>query len=468
MDSDCTLNTAYATPSPPPDFSPVPSEQFDFAPSPSSVTTSPSSPPKEPEVDSWGPSDLHQMGYLDVAGNWRCRYAGCCSSRVFLRACDLRKHFRGHAKYFFCTEKRCQQAGVGFATRKDFQRHMGSHKPAVRCLHPACDRIFSRKDNMREHYKKIHQRLRNNLFPRRCLFQVISFIRETTRSLTYKSIGKTKMTNADVTIVGVGNIGAAMVSTWLDSGLKVAMWNRNIDRPKIAKLVERGAMLEPNINEAIHSSDTIVLCVSTYDNIDEVLSPILPLKGTERSITVINITTGTSEQARQMETRLKSNGIAKYFDGAIMVTPELIGTIHSSMFFSGENEAEFERISGILRPLGSSHYVAQDSGAASLWDIAALAAMYGMYSGAIVALNVLKRQRPDDAAAESPSTEAPMKKIVLPLLSTLLPHLVNLSRALDKEDWNENFGNPASMQLKGLQTILTTLREEKVNADGLS
>ncbi|KAI8215370.1 hypothetical protein K4K54_011428 [Colletotrichum sp. SAR 10_86] len=429
MDSDFTFNTAYATPSPPPEFSPVPSEQFDFAPSPSSVTTSPSSPPKELEVDSWGPSDLHQMGYLDVAGNWRCRYAGCCSSRVFLRACDLRKHFRGHAKYFFCTEKRCQQAGVGFATRKDFQRHMGSHKPAVRCLHPDCDRIFSRKDNM--------------------------------------SIRKTKMPNANVTIVGVGNIGAAMVSTWLDSGLKVAMWNRNIDRPKIAKLVERGAMLEPNLNEAIRCSDTIVLCVSTYDNIDEVLSPILPLKGTERSITVINITTGTSEQARQMETRLKSNGIAKYFDGAIMVTPELIGTIHSSMFFSGENEAEFERISGILRPLGSSHYVAQDSGAASLWDIAALAAMYGIYSGAIVALNVLKRQRPDDAAAESPSTEVPMKKIVLPLLSTLLPHLVNLSRALDKEDWNENFGNPASMQLKGLQTILTTLREEKVNAYGL-
>ncbi|KAF5505351.1 Trichothecene biosynthesis transcription regulator TRI6 [Colletotrichum siamense] len=146
--SDFTFNTAYATPSPPPDFSPVPSEQFEFAPSPSSVTTSPSSPPKESEVDSWGPSDLHQMGYLDVAGNWRCRYAGCCSSRVFLRACDLRKHFRGHAKYFFCTEKRCQQAGVGFATRKDFQRHMGSHKPAVRCLHPDCDRIFSRKDNM--------------------------------------------------------------------------------------------------------------------------------------------------------------------------------------------------------------------------------------------------------------------------------------------------------------------------------
>ncbi|KAF9881675.1 hypothetical protein CkaCkLH20_00821 [Colletotrichum karsti] len=168
VDTDYTFNNAFATPSPPPEFSPMPSEQFNFPSSPSSGNISPRSPPKELEVEGWGPADLHQMGYLDVAGNWRCRYAGCCSSRVFLRACDLRKHFRGHAKYFFCTEKRCQQAGVGFATRKDFQRHMGSHKPAVRCLHPDCDRIFSRKDNMREHYKKIHQRLRNNLFPRRC------------------------------------------------------------------------------------------------------------------------------------------------------------------------------------------------------------------------------------------------------------------------------------------------------------
>ncbi|KZL81719.1 c2h2 type zinc finger protein [Colletotrichum incanum] len=169
LDTDYnTLNTQLVAHSPPSAFSPASSEPSDFASSPSSGTTSPRSPPKEMESENWGPADLHQMGYLDVSGNWRCRYSGCCSSRVFLRACDLRKHFRSHAKYFFCTEKRCQQAGVGFATRKDFQRHMGSHKPAVRCLHPDCDRIFSRKDNMREHYKKIHQRPKNNLFPRKC------------------------------------------------------------------------------------------------------------------------------------------------------------------------------------------------------------------------------------------------------------------------------------------------------------
>ncbi|KAK2002111.1 hypothetical protein LX36DRAFT_708082 [Colletotrichum falcatum] len=120
------------------------------------------------EEEVWEPEDLRRMGYLDAGGNWRCRYEGCRSTRVFVRACDLRKHFRGHDKYFFCAERPCAEAGVGFSTKKDYQRHMGSHQPAIRCPHPDCGRIFSRKDNMREHFRKIHMRLRNNLFPRPC------------------------------------------------------------------------------------------------------------------------------------------------------------------------------------------------------------------------------------------------------------------------------------------------------------
>ncbi|TQN64372.1 Trichothecene biosynthesis transcription regulator TRI6, partial [Colletotrichum shisoi] len=125
------------------------------------------------EDEAWEPKDLRRMGYLDADGNWRCRFEGCRSPRVFARACDLRKHFRGHEKYFFCAERPCAGAGVGFATRKDYQRHMGSHRPTVRCPHPDCGRIFSRKDNMvryfaRDHFKRIHLRLRNNLFPKPC------------------------------------------------------------------------------------------------------------------------------------------------------------------------------------------------------------------------------------------------------------------------------------------------------------
>ncbi|KAK1984679.1 hypothetical protein LZ30DRAFT_585701 [Colletotrichum cereale] len=113
-----------------------------------SSTEESQSPARDREEEAWEPEDLRRMGYLDASGNWRCRYEGCRSTRVFVRACDLRKHFRGHDKYFFCTEKSCANAGVGFSTRKDYQRHMGSHQPTIKCPHPDCRRIFSRKDNM--------------------------------------------------------------------------------------------------------------------------------------------------------------------------------------------------------------------------------------------------------------------------------------------------------------------------------
>lgn len=60
-----------------------------------------------------------------------------------------------------------------------------------------------------------------------------------------------------------------------------------------------------------------------------------------------------------------------------------------------------------------------------------------------------------------------MDKIILPLLSTFLSHLSDVAQSLDEETWEENFGNPASMQIKGLETILRGFREEKVSSEGL-
>ncbi|KAK1640839.1 hypothetical protein BDP81DRAFT_310530 [Colletotrichum phormii] len=275
------------------------------------------------------------------------------------------------------------------------------------------------------------------------------------------------MLKTDTTIIGVGNLGAAMVKVWLKAGLAVTMWNRNPQRPSLNELVEKGAVLETDIRAATHNSGVIVLCVSTYDNIMELLLPALPLGEVGRSVSVINVTTGTPKEAREMESFLKKNGITAYLDGAIMVTPALMGTEHSSLFFSGEDDTEFQKMSRYLEPLGQAHYISEDSGAASLWDLAALAAWYGSFTGGIVALNLLKRQKPDRGNGEAPTTKKPMDKIILPLLSTFLSHLSEVAQALDDEAWEKNFGNPASMQIKGLETILRGVREEKVSTEGL-
>ncbi|KAK2591336.1 hypothetical protein QQS21_010989 [Conoideocrella luteorostrata] len=101
-----------------------------------------------PPPDESLPNDVFEIGYQDAACNWRCAYPGCHSKRVFERACDLRKHFRGHVKVYFCSKPQCQQSEIGFATQKDYKRHLKSHQPTIECRFPLCKRVFSRKDNM--------------------------------------------------------------------------------------------------------------------------------------------------------------------------------------------------------------------------------------------------------------------------------------------------------------------------------
>ena len=67
------------------------------------------------------PADLHNFGVLLPDGrSWRCAYSGCTSEARFTRGCDLRKHYRRHAKSLFCRDKKCPQSKEGgFSSNKD-------------------------------------------------------------------------------------------------------------------------------------------------------------------------------------------------------------------------------------------------------------------------------------------------------------------------------------------------------------
>jgi hypothetical protein len=121
-----------------------------------------------PDPDQWLPEDLHHIGFQDSSRDWRCKYPSCVYDKTFLRACDLRKHYRSHLKTFFCDHSDCTGSVNGFSSRKDWQRHKRSHDPHIMCLEPGCGKMFGRVDNMRAHYEKIHRSARNSVFPRRC------------------------------------------------------------------------------------------------------------------------------------------------------------------------------------------------------------------------------------------------------------------------------------------------------------
>ncbi|MCJ1336195.1 hypothetical protein MMC09_001471 [Bachmanniomyces sp. S44760] len=105
------------------------------------------------------PSDLANYGIQNEDRHtWRCAYPGCASKAIFVRGCDLRKHYRRHSKNFFCRHEGCPQATEGgFSSKKDRARHEAKHNPGVPCEAAGCDRVFSRQDNMKDHVRRIHK-----------------------------------------------------------------------------------------------------------------------------------------------------------------------------------------------------------------------------------------------------------------------------------------------------------------------
>ncbi|KAK4096258.1 hypothetical protein N658DRAFT_569964 [Parathielavia hyrcaniae] len=289
---------------------------------------------------------------------------------------------------------------------------------------------------------------------------------------------------ATVTSIGIGNMGAALARALLKapSAPKLTIWNRTTDRPLVQSLVAENAHLEPSITSAIARSDTLLICLFDYPSIYSALSPLTTGSSTSSPVstpaskplagkTVINLTNGTPREARAMASYLKDAlGAAAYLDGGIMVTPQLVGTPASLVILSGETEQFYGRLAetGLLKPVGAVQYVAEDAGAASLYDVAALAAMYGMFIGSMTGIALLKRQVKKDWPGEGKVLVKPAADAVMvPVLNAIVPYVSLIAENIDKEAWMDDMGNPLAMQLAGVRNIVQACEEEGVDGNGL-
>lgn len=273
-----------------------------------------------------------------------------------------------------------------------------------------------------------------------------------------------------VTSIGIGNMGAALASVLLKSAIPLTIWNRTADRSQVKDLVTQGAHFEPSFGSAVSRSTVLLICLFDYPVIYSALQSLQqgdakPLTGK----TIINVTNGSPGESRKMEADLKALGAEAYFDGGIMVPPQLVGTPTSFVVLSGETEHAYqERISGLIKPIGAVHYVSEDAGAASLYDVAALAGMYGMFMGAFTGIALLKKQR-QPAGHEGANVEATpaVNSVMIPMLNALVPYVTLLAERVDQEAWMDDLGNPLAMQGAGVRNILQSCEEEGVDGTGL-
>src|SRR5690606_8788043 len=116
--------------------------------------------------------------------------------------------------------------------------------------------------------------------------------------------------------------------------------------------------------------------VRDYASARELLEPEV---ATLRGRSVVNLTTGTPQQARSMAEWAAAHDIG-HLDGGIRATPDLIGGEHACLLYGGSASVFGDR-RDVLRLFGAERFMGADAGAASLVDLALLASMYSLFVG---------------------------------------------------------------------------------------
>ncbi|MFI9771281.1 NAD(P)-dependent oxidoreductase [Streptomyces sp. NPDC052415] len=178
-------------------------------------------------------------------------------------------------------------------------------------------------------------------------------------------------TGTPVTVLGLGLMGGALAGAFLRAGHPTTVWNRTTS--KADDLVARGAALAESPGAAIASAPLVVVCVSDYDAVADVLHG--PLDGR----VVVNLTSGTPSRARALAQEVARRG-GGYLDGGIMAVPEAVGTADAVLAYSGPRPL-YDAHESTLGSLGTGLHLGDDPGLSATHEMATLVLMWGMLDG---------------------------------------------------------------------------------------
>lgn len=178
---------------------------------------------------------------------------------------------------------------------------------------------------------------------------------------------------SEVTVIGLGNMGSALARALLENKCVVTVWNRSPE--KAASLVEKGAVLAPDLFAAITASPIILVCVTNYTAANQILEQVAAnLSGK----LLVQFTTGSPQDARTSETWAHAHGL-EYLDCAITGSPSSIGTPGAHILVSG-SKAVFQKVEPTLRFLADNlDYKGEPIGLASAWEMVFIMHYYGMF-----------------------------------------------------------------------------------------
>ncbi|GAA3728358.1 NAD(P)-binding domain-containing protein [Plantactinospora mayteni] len=256
-------------------------------------------------------------------------------------------------------------------------------------------------------------------------------------------------TNHDVqvSVLGLGAMGSALAAALVKAGHATTVWNRSTG--KTSDLVAQGAISADTAGEAVRASRLVIACLLDHASVHEVLDP---LSGELAGRTLINVTTTTPAQARELAAWAADAGV-EYLDGGIMAVPSMIGQPGSSILYSGSTAA-FDQYKPLLDLWGTSTYFGEDPGLASLCDLALLAGMYVMFAGFV-----------HGAAMVAPSgvTAGEFAAMATPWLTAMTGAFQGFAAVIDGGDYTVD--GQQSLEFSDLGDILTATSDQGISTD---
>ncbi|MEU5994134.1 NAD(P)-binding domain-containing protein [Spirillospora sp. NPDC047418] len=253
-----------------------------------------------------------------------------------------------------------------------------------------------------------------------------------------------------ISVLGLGAMGSAIVRAWLAAGYETTVWNRTASRAE--PLVAKGANAAATAAEAVAASGLVIVCLLDDASVGEALAD-ADLVGKD----LVNITTGTPGEARDRAGWAVERG-ARYLDGGIMAVPPVIGVPDSGayVFYSGSAELFADRREALGVPAGA-RYVGEDAGSAALHDVALLSAMTGMFAGMAHAFALTR--------GTSPKEFAPL---LIEWLTAMAGAASGMAAHLETGDYTLGVTSNLAMMVQGNRTLLRTAEEVSVSPELLA
>ncbi|MFF2847897.1 NAD(P)-dependent oxidoreductase [Streptomyces sp. NPDC058001] len=256
-----------------------------------------------------------------------------------------------------------------------------------------------------------------------------------------------------VSLLGLGDMGAAFARAWLAAGYSVTVWNRTASRADA--LVAEGATRAVSAADAVAANTLVVTCLLDDASVGEALES-TDLTGKD----LVDITTGTPTQARARATWAQARG-ARFLSGGIMAVPPMVGQPEAGgyVFYSGSSELFEARHEALAVPVGT-RFVGTDAGHAALLDVALLSAMYGTFAGITHAFALVRDEDGIELKEFTP--------LLAGWLAAMLGAGLQMSGQPDSGDDTSDGGSSLAMQVAGIKTFVGTARDQGVSPELLT